>query len=385
LIQEHSLTCCGTFRALAAVAAFLCVGTMPALCQHSKEALDHGHSWSARGAFDITSEFGVLVGAGPVFTKYAFRADPFLYSVGVLGAVAIPGQRYELTCDFYMPSVANRWALDFRSGVSTCQVIEFYGFGGNTPRDQIKEDQGYYRVDAWMYNTRLFLGYGFSPSTWLGPLLTMNYVEMYDTRDRLINEIEGTELGSQRTHLGMGLQVYVDTREGSLYPRSGIYVDTRAQSWLVPAKGRMPYRRIETDVRWYNSPSSLSDVVLALRLGGIATFGTVPFYQAATLGGRRSMRGYEFERFRGDHSVSMSAEVRFTLFRQLILLPFEFGGFLLGDAGRLWYGGESPGGLRSDAGFGLWGATFSRDILGVLYIAFAREKPVIRAGFGFDY
>jgi outer membrane protein assembly factor BamA len=264
-------------------------------------------------------------------------------------------------------------------------VIEFYGFGSNTPRDAVKEDQGYYLVDAWIYDTRLFLGYGLSPFTWFGPLLSLNYVEMYDTRDRLIDEIEAREHASKRTHLGTGLQLYVDTREGSMYPRSGVYVDAKALNWLITSPGRMPYQRLEADVRWYTSPTSFSDAVLALRLGGIATFGGVPFYQTATLGGRRSLRGYEFERFRGDHSVSLSAEVRFPLFRQLIVLPFEFGGFLLGDAGRLWYGGESPGGWRTDGGIGLWGSTFSRELLGVLYIAFAREKPVIRAGLGFDY
>jgi Omp85 superfamily domain len=367
------------------IVALLCVEAVISVSQQSRESIDHGSSWSMRAAFDITSEFGVHLGMGPVFTKYAFRAEPFLYSAGVVGTVTIPRGRYELTGDFYMPSFANRWAFEVKTGVSTCRVMEFYGFGSNTPRDPGREDQGYYQVDAWMYDTKIFFAYGISPSTWVGPLLALDYAEMYGTSDRLINQIEAEELGAQRTHIGIGVQVSVDTREALMYPRSGILIDARALGWFVAATGRAPYQHLEADARWYTTPFSSSDDVLAVRLAGATTFGAAPFFQSATLGGRRSMRGYEFERFRGAHAVCLSAELRFPLFRKTIVLPFEFGGFLLGDAGRLWYGGASPGGLRSDAGFGIWGATFSRDILGVLYIAFAREKPVVRAGFGFDY
>jgi outer membrane protein assembly factor BamA len=117
----------------------------------------------------------------------------------------------------------------------------------------------------------------------------------------------------------------------------------------------------------------------------MATFGEVPFCQVARLGGRKSLRGYEFERFRGDHMVSGSLEARFPLLRELIIIPVEFGGFFMADGGRLWYQQESPGGWRGSWGFGIWGATLSRDVLGILYLAFCQESMIVRAGFGFDY
>jgi hypothetical protein len=41
--------------------------------------------------------------------------------------------------------------------------------------------------------------------------------------------------------------------------------------------------------------------------------------------------------------------------------------------------------MRGSWGIGIWGAGFSRDLLGILYVAFAREGAMVRAGFGFDY
>jgi outer membrane protein assembly factor BamA len=241
-------------------------------------------------------------------------------------------------------------------------------------------------MDSWLYSSRLFLGYGVTPSIWAGPLLTGNYLEMYDdSHDRLIDSVESVVLGAQRTYVGLGAQLFADTRERSMYPRSGMYVAANAIGWFAADKGRQPFQTLQADIRLYTTPLEAEDLVLALRLGGMASFGEVIYYQSAVLGGRRSLRGYMFQRFRGDYSVYGSAEVRFPLFKQLIFLPVEFGAFFMGDVGRLWYQGESPGGMRGSWGVGIWGAGFSRDLLGILYVAFAREGAMVRAGFGFDY
>jgi len=387
-------------KRLFVVAALVCAGALSAYCQQRTDTInrwfslsraythqrDYGSSWGASGTFDISPDFGVLIGTGPTFTKYSYREDPFLYTTGLLGAIAIPSWRYEVTYNFYMPSFANRWALEFKAGVSTYESIAFYGYGSDTPRDPVKEDEGYYLMDSWLYSSRLFLGYGVTPSIWAGPLLTGNYLEMYDdSRDRLIDSVESVVLGAQRTYVGLGAQLFVDTRERSMYPRSGMYAAANAIGWFAADKGRQPFQTLQADIRLYTTPLKAEDLVLALRVGGMASFGEVIYYQSAVLGGRRSLRGYMFQRFRGDYSVYGSAEVRFPLFKQLIFLPVEFGAFFMGDVGRLWYQGESPGGMRGSWGIGIWGAGFSRDLLGILYVAFAREGAMVRAGFGFDY
>jgi hypothetical protein len=384
---------------LAALAVVLCACTAPVPCQVGLDAAsqwmtfgkpyapknDHGHSWGVDGTVDITSEFGLLLGIGPAYTKYAYRTDPFLYRTSLVGAVAMPSWRYKFIYSFFMPSVANRLALELRGGVSTAEVIQFYGFGSDTPRDFAIEETGYYDVYGTVYGALFYVGYGVTPSLWIGPAVGLNYMDLYDTEGRLIGEIDPALVGADRLYLGPGIQLHLDTRERSLYPRSGSYLFAGVHDWFATAQGRKPYYQISADYRWFGSPTRIPDVALALRLSGTATFGEVPFYQMARLGGRKSLRGYEFERYRGDHMIALSSEVRFPLLRQVLVIPVEFGGFLMADGGRLWYEAESPGGWRATWGVGIWGATLSRDVLGILYLAFSKESTILRAGFGFDY
>lgn len=346
---------------------------------------DHGHAWGADGTIDITSDFGLLLGIGPAYTRYAYRADPYLFRTSLVGAIAIPSWRYKLIYTFFMPSLGNRMALELKGGLSTVEVINFYGFGSDTPRDRIKEETGYYDVDARVYGMLCYVGVGVTPSLWIGPAVGMNYMDMHNSEGRLIGEQDPAVVGTDRLYLGPGFQLYSDTRERSLYPRSGTYLFAGAHDWFATSPGRKPFYQVAADVRWYGPVTRVPDFVLALRLNGMATFGEVPFYQVARLGGRKTLRGYEFERFRGDHMIAASAEARFPLFTQVIIIPIEFGGFLMADGGRLWYAGESPGGWRGTWGLGVWGATLSRDVLGIVYLAFCRESTILRAGFGFDY
>ena len=75
----------------------------------------------------------------------------------------------------------------------------------------------------------------------------------------------------------------------------------------------------------------------------------------AFIGGPGTVRGYPWQRFRGDAAVSGSAEVRMRLARvNLLVLRPVVGVFALADAGRVWYDGESEGGWHTAVGGGLY-------------------------------
>jgi hemolysin activation/secretion protein len=93
---------------------------------------------------------------------------------------------------------------------------------------------------------------------------------------------------------------------------------------------------------------------LALRAGGQRVWGGFPFQYAAYLGGSHTLRGHASERFAGDASAYGSAELRQVLGRTKLLVRGNLGVFGLADAGRVWYGGASPGGWHSAVGGGLF-------------------------------
>ncbi|HMC19872.1 MAG TPA: ShlB/FhaC/HecB family hemolysin secretion/activation protein, partial [Gemmatimonadales bacterium] len=122
---------------------------------------------------------------------------------------------------------------------------------------------------------------------------------------------------------------------------------------------------------------------LALRAGGAAVSGTVPFQELVYVGGETTVRGYAEQRFAGRRGAYGNVELRFPAGR----LPFaDVGLFGLADAGRVWTPGESSDRWHAAAGGGLWLAWQHRRAT-TLSIAAARSPErtavYVRAGFMF--
>ncbi len=83
--------------------------------------------------------------------------------------------------------------------------------------------------------------------------------------------------------------------------------------------------------------------------------GEPPFFEAAYLGGARSLRSFREQRFAGDAAVFGGAELRVPLGQvSLFRHSTRFGVLGLTDVGRVYYHGESPGGWHAAVGGGLW-------------------------------
>jgi hypothetical protein len=121
---------------------------------------------------------------------------------------------------------------------------------------------------------------------------------------------------------------------------------------------------------------------LALRAGAERAFGRYPAFDAATVGGRSSVRGYTSGRFAGDAATYGGAELRVPVGIVRLLVQGELGAFALVDAGRVWVNGESPGGWHSGYGGGLWFDAFERAI-SVAYATGERGRFYVWLGLPF--
>ena len=93
---------------------------------------------------------------------------------------------------------------------------------------------------------------------------------------------------------------------------------------------------------------------LALRVAGRKLWGTYPFYEAAFVGGDSTVRGFVEHRFVGDAAVFGNLELRLSLARVFILVPTQLGVFGLGDAGRVYFSGQTSDRWHAAAGGGVW-------------------------------
>ncbi|MGH7583491.1 MAG: hypothetical protein ACREL5_09720 [Gemmatimonadales bacterium] len=110
---------------------------------------------------------------------------------------------------------------------------------------------------------------------------------------------------------------------------------------------------VDGRVAWSAVLPSWLHPTLTLRAGGKKLVGTFPFEEAAFIAGSSDRHRYDPQRYAGDASLTGAADLRVPLLRASLFGPLTFG--LLGtvDYGRVYVGGESPGGWHRgfSAGF----------------------------------
>ncbi|MCS6830173.1 MAG: BamA/TamA family outer membrane protein [Armatimonadota bacterium] len=143
-----------------------------------------------------------------------------------------------------------------------------------------------------------------------------------------------------------GIQMQYDSRDNRLNPRKGIWLLGGWEYAQHPWGSDFAFDRATLDVRGYWH--ALDGGTFALRT--VAGFSTkdLPLSEGFWLGGF-DLRGYEFDQFRGDRMVLLSAELRVPVLEGIQGVVFL-------DAGDAWRRGDS---LRLNAGAGVGVRFFS--------------------------
>jgi outer membrane protein assembly factor BamA len=212
---------------------------------------------------------------------------------------------------------------------------------GNETADSLKEDYvpGVVRVNA-EFQRRI------APGWYLGGGVELAHRKLLETDSAGLlaaAELPGTEDGLA---LSAGLVLTWDTRDNTVYPRSGWYHQVQA-SVSDPVFGSdHEFTRHSVDARFYFSVAT--GQVLALRGLGVASTGTQPFDLLPRLGGERLVRGYYEGRYRDRNMVAVQAEYRTHLWWRIGAIGFVSAGRVSRDLRDLDLTGFKPA-----AGFGL--------------------------------
>ena len=79
------------------------------------------------------------------------------------------------------------------------------------------------------------------------------------------------------------------------------------------------------------------------------------FFQAAQLGADTGLRGYRKQRFHGNSSLAIGADIRYSFNKiRTSLFPIQLGVFGGYDIGRVWLKDESSNVWHDDIGGGFW-------------------------------
>ncbi|HEX6038197.1 BamA/TamA family outer membrane protein [Longimicrobium sp.] len=288
------------------------------------------------------SNVGPVIGAGPVWTRYGFRRQPYARQVGVraLYAPLEDGIGVEGYADFVRTGRPS--GLRLSAGARTFEVVRFHGFGNDSPGETSEEYEvtsNEVRAEATWYGRM-----GQRGAYRIGPM-----ARWMDPREPAFATIPDPRGADGFTQYGLRGDVRFDGRDTLAITRGGWWLGAGAEGFGVDDGA---FGSVRGEGRTYLSLGA--GPILALRAGGELVRGDFPFAEAAFLGGGGSLRGYPFQRFAGDAAAFGSVELRQPLGQLRLLVRGRLGVFALADAGRVWMDGDSPGDWHTNYGGGLW-------------------------------
>ncbi len=326
-------------------------------------------------------DVGLLAGGGVVVTDYGFRQQPWASRHLLRAGYATGAQTFK--AEYYGDFRAEHKGpyVGVHALASGIEVLRFHGFGNETPATGPND---FYRVRENDFELSVTANFpvGANGLFSIGPVGTWSNTDF--DGDRFIDQARPYGSGKfGRVGLLGGFRY--DTRDLPGYPRKGVVLDVggtfRPGIWDVTST----YGAVHGVASTYLSPNLPKSPVLALRAGGVLTFGDYIYQDAAYIGGANNVRLGRERRYAGDASAYASAELRFSLTKFFMVMPGEIGLFGLGDIGRVFLERETSDVWHGAAGGGIWIALLSR--ANTITFAYAASEDLdrvyIQAGWAF--
>lgn len=289
---------------------------------------------------------GFFFGAALTFTKQGFKKRPFASQHSLAANYYTATSGYDIEYNGEFTEFIGQWSLHLRAKVTSDNyAINFFGWGNETqflmPTGDQRDDLDYYRVKKGELS--------FTPSLLRrlrgGSILKLSGsiegIEIQNTPNRYITDVSPNSpinLFETNYFIGGELNFNHNIVDDQSFPTKGMNFDLAvgAKSKSDDFERRFGY--IKSSLAFYQNLVQNRSLVFASEVGTHINFGNrFEFYQGATLGGDRSLRGFNRQRFTGTESFYHSNDLRLQLGRfKTAVLPLKLGVSAGFDYGRVW-------------------------------------------------
>lgn len=206
------------------------------------------------------------------------------YMLGVRGLHIFPHDRYRLDYTLYFYSFP----------------CKYWGIGYDKGNNDANETE----MNRWQAQAKASFMFRVAPSTYIGPMLTFDFIEGKDIKNPEL--LEGMDRITRNT--GVGLTFVYDSRDVTTNPKRGFYVNL-SQCFRPKFMGN-DYAFSTTDLRFNTYRRVWKGGIIATDLRSQLNFGNPSWGMMALLGNSYSMRGYYEGRYRDKHKIEAQVELR---------------------------------------------------------------------------
>lgn len=206
------------------------------------------------------------------------------YMLGVRGLHIFPHDKYRLDYTLYFYSFPCKyWGIGYANGNNDANETE---------------------MNRWQAQAKASFMFRVAPSTYIGPMLTFDFIEGKDIKNPEL--LEGMDRITRNT--GVGLTFVYDSRDVTTNPKRGFYVNL-SQCFRPKFMGN-DYAFSTTDLRFNAYRRVWKGGIIATDLRCQLNFGNPSWGMMALLGNSYSMRGYYEGRYRDKHKIEAQVELR---------------------------------------------------------------------------
>jgi len=328
---------------------------------------------------NFNSDLGLQIGGGPVLTTYDPAYTPWKRRLRLRAAFATrPGDgAIDFRGEFRRRHSNTYFRIDAKA--SSIEILKFYGYGNETERT---ESSDFYKSDQGQYIIAGTLVAPLSERSILEAGLIGKLVVTDTTGQTLINQQRPYGTDEDFGQLGVQAQLRFDTRDARTFARRGTELRFGATAYPAILGAAEPFGMVEGSASFTTTP--LPPLTFAVRAAGKTTWGEYPVHEAAYLGGSRTVRSLDAQRFGGDAAVWGNFETRLRLGTLPFVMNWDFGVFGIADAGRVFYAPETSSKIHYGLGGGLWAVLPDRSFMGVFDIV-AGDDGKIAFWFGVSF
>lgn len=327
-------------------------------------------------ALDYDSDDGLFVGGGLRMERQGFRKEPYAAAHEIEANYAPRSRAYNVRYEGDFRQLWRGWNARVEADVLTANHYRnFYGLGNETPEGNRERYLAHLRWAT--VAPMLYREIGDRVVAGAGPYFQYTAVEPPEGRSAGDPQVAYTpEQLTDKYFTGLRASVVVDTRDDRHNPRLGLRWAGEAGVHVGVRHADQQFVRLASELGYYLTLPTARQTTLALRAGGATNLGDFAFFQANTVGGEASLRGYARNRFAGHSSAYANAELRQELGDVNVYLTRGTLGVLgFADTGRVWADGPSSRLWHVGYGGGLWFTPFNLALV-TATVGFSAEHPL---------
>jgi hypothetical protein len=331
---------------------------------------------------------GLNINVTDVYTINGFKNTSYHSKHKIKAAYYFQTEGYDLSYSGEFIKALGNWNF-LVDAVYTSENFSqnFFGYGNTTlnPDKELNLDYNRVKKGIWLLalgvSKRNLYGSEFSIKT------AFEGIKVQDTQGRIITSgldfiAMDTDFFERKYFTNLDLMYTFENYDNTINPSKGMLFKLQTGVRINIEDSNRVYGYIYPRLGFYNSITRDRKLVLKTDIIAEINIGNnFEFYQGASLGGAKGLRGYREERFTGKSALAFNGDLRYSFDKfKTGLLPLQLGLFGGYDIGRVWLDNENSDKWHDSVGAGIW--LNAMNIIGGQLGLFTSEDG-IRFTFGF--